>query len=199
MTLVVGHRGWFSGGGGGLDAPGRVRVRAFANQRRCRRSVAVSATAAVVFTPVEGWDDDDNDGDRVGYDRSLATAKIWQRRWCHRRPRRTVTGQRDRRRPSSETVCSSHTRRTLLRLCGFPVQLSRYYIVYYTNLYNLSHPYRYQLTYRELIPRYSSSLFNKRVTYLFLLADLIVTFITRLWITWINIPEIFDTQIHTKY
>lgn len=139
MTLVVGH--WlFSGGGGGLDAPDRVRFRVFANQRRCRRPVAVSAAAtAVVFAPVVGWDDDD---DRVGHDRSLATAKIWRRR-CHRRPRRKVAGQRDRRRPSRETVSSSHTRRTLIRLCGFPVQLSRYYIVHilYTNLYNFSHPY----------------------------------------------------------
>lgn len=150
MTLVVGHRGWFSGGGGGgLDAPGRVRVRVFANQRRRRRSVAVSASSsATVFTAVIGWDNDD--GDRAGHDRSLETAKIWRR--CHRRPRRTVAGQRDRRRPSRETVSSSHTRRTHIRLCGFPVQLSRYYIVYYTNLYNFSLPYRY-LTYLELIPR----------------------------------------------
>jgi len=146
MTLVVGH--WFSGGGGGLDAPGRVRVRVFANQRRCRRPVAVSAATAVVFAPVVGWDDDD--GDRVGHDRSLATAKIWRRR-CHRRPRRTVAGQRDRRRPSRETVSFSHTRRTLIRLCGFPVQLSRYYIVYYKRIYTILHTH-IQLTHRELIP-----------------------------------------------
>lgn len=129
MTLVVGHRGWFSGGGGGLDAPDRVRVRVFANRRRRRRSIAVSVATAAVFAPTTiGWDD----GDRiVGHGRSLATAKIWRCRF-HRRPRRTVAGQRDCRRPSLETVSSSSTRRTPIRLCSFPVQLSRFYIIYYT-------------------------------------------------------------------
>jgi len=94
MTLVVGRRGWFSGGGGGLDGPDRVRVRVFADRRRRRRGRrSVAATAAPSATLAVGWDDDDDDDGR-----SLATAEIWRR--CHRRPRRTVAGQRDRRRPS---------------------------------------------------------------------------------------------------